>query len=240
MNTTISIVGSDRESRLKLLSEICEGLAKEGYNVISITREESIEREREDHGKILSVSMTDCSTFIKAGFKLSINDIKSLIPGKWRLIIVEGLKTSNCILAASSIDDVEKYGAYSMAIVPFTNKIKDHVMLRETKIVDVDGAIKIISDKVLRDILNMLAQEDCGECGYNSCRELAEAIAKGEETPFKCIKNRTPVKVKVNGDIIQLNPFTTKMFTEVIRGLLSILKGVPREIRNVNIEINLD
>ena len=237
MYTIIGIVGSNRENRLKLLSQLADRLSKEGYNVISITREEGSAKYSD---RSISVSITDCSTFIKAGFKLGLNEIKSLIAGKWRLIMVEGLKTNNCILAASSVSDIEEYGAHSMAIVPFTNEIRRNHAPQEAKIVDVDGAIAVILNKMLKEILSILAQQDCGECGYGNCQELAKAIARGEETPFKCVKKKIPVKIMVNGDHIQLNPFTTKMFAEVIKGLLSILKGVPREIRNVTIEINFD
>lgn len=236
VHTIIGVLGSNRENRLRLLSELVNKLSKEGYNIVSIVHEE----EGAEHcERIVSASITNCSTFIKAGFKLSINDIGNLFAGRWRLIMIEGLKADNCILAASSVRDIEEYGVYSMAIVPFTSEIGKHCTLQRAKIVDVNGAAMIISNKVLEDILSTLAQQNCGECGYGNCQDLAKAIAKGDENPLKCVKKKVPVKVVVNGDYIQLNPFTTKMFAEVIKGLLSILKGVPREIRNVIIEMKL-
>ncbi|MCS7140408.1 MAG: hypothetical protein N3F04_04870 [Candidatus Nezhaarchaeota archaeon] len=237
--TSIGIVGSKREARLKLLSEISMKLVKRGYNVISIAHLGESEAKEAMCGRVMSITTTKSATFVKCNFKLSMDDVKSLIPTTWWFMIVEGLQVDDYVVAASTIDDVREYGANSIAIIPVSSDVEDSITVKE-KIVDVDEVVKMIIDRALKDVLNLLAQENCGGCGYENCQELAERVVKGGETPLRCTKLRLPVKVLVNGMLIPLNPFTTKMFTEVVKGLLSILKGVPKSIQKATIDISFN
>lgn len=237
MRTIIGVVGSNREARLRLMRELSCRLESEGYSVILVFHDSG--GDDANTSSILTVSTLDSSTFIKASFKLTIDDLKKLFPSKWCLMLIEGYKAAPCIVAAISEDDVNELGSQSLAIVP----LNDDLMKLTTpwkKVVAVNRVAEVVREALIEDVMKLLMQEDCGECGFNSCKDLAEAIAKGEDTPLRCVKRRENVRLMVDGDLVQLNPFTSKMFIQVLTSLLSILKGVPRSFKKVTIELNLD
>jgi len=47
------------------------------------------------------------------------------------------------------------------------------------------------------------------------------------------------VKLVVDGELVPLNQFASKVFVQVVRGLLSILKGVPKNPKKVSLEVDL-
>ncbi|MFH1940192.1 MAG: (Fe-S)-binding protein, partial [bacterium] len=66
---------------------------------------------------------------------------------------------------------------------------------------------------------------NCGECGYKDCYGLAQEIVKGNKTLDDCPSLEPSTLVKVNGKIISMNPFISKLVKNTIIGLLSSLKG---------------
>ncbi|MEM0232459.1 MAG: (Fe-S)-binding protein [Candidatus Nezhaarchaeales archaeon] len=238
MRTIIGIVGSDRKARLRLMRELSSRLESEGYSVILVFHHRDIDET--NASSTLVVNTLDSSIFIKANFKLTINDLKRLLPSKWCLMLVDGYKVAPYIVAATSKYDVDEFGPQSLAITPLSNDLMEFTAPLRDKIMAIERVAEVIHEVLIGDIMKILMQKDCGECGFKSCRDLAEAIAKGEDTPLRCVKRRENVRLMVDGDLIQLNPFTSKMLVQVISSLLSILKGVPRSFNKVIVEINLD
>jgi len=237
LKTVIGVVGSRREARLKLMHILGNKLANKGYNVALVFQDDY--NSIRDSNVFLVVDVVSSSTFIRVNSKLSLNDIKGFIPGKWCLVLVEGYKAAPHVVVASSEADVNGADARSIAIVPLSDDIKHLAAPQMSKIVDINEALKAIHEVMLGDIMKLLALENCGECGFNNCRALAEAIARGEEDPVKCIKRRESVKLVVDGELVPLNQFTSKMFVQVLKGLLSILKGVPKGPKKIFLEADL-
>ncbi len=67
---------------------------------------------------------------------------------------------------------------------------------------------------------------DCGDCGYRSCMELAEAVADGDATLEDCVVSHGGVTVTVGGTAVPLKPFVQSFIEGTIRGMLRSLKGV--------------
>lgn len=239
MRTIIGVVGSNRDARLRLMKELSNRLENEGYNVILVFRGRS-GNDTDGPKCTLIVSTFDSSTFIRANFKLSIDDLKRLFPSRWCLMLVEEYRATPYIVAATSEDDVDELGPQSVAIAPLNDELIKTATSWKDKIVTVNRVAEIVREILLEDIMKLLMREECGECGFNSCRGLAEAIARGEETPLKCVKRRENVRLIVDGDLVKLNPFTSKMFVQVLTSLLSILRGVPRSFKKIVIEVDLD
>ncbi|MEM2535290.1 MAG: hypothetical protein QXD12_05740, partial [Candidatus Nezhaarchaeales archaeon] len=78
MRTIIGIVGSDRKARLRLMRELSSRLESEGYSVILVFHHRDIDET--NASSTLVVNTLDSSIFIKANFKLTINDLKRLLP----------------------------------------------------------------------------------------------------------------------------------------------------------------
>ena len=67
---------------------------------------------------------------------------------------------------------------------------------------------------------------NCEACGYHTCYELAQEIVKGNKTVDNCFSLRPSTSVKVNGKVIPMNPFISKIVKNTIVGLLSPLKSI--------------
>ncbi|MDI9619706.1 MAG: (Fe-S)-binding protein [Candidatus Nezhaarchaeota archaeon] len=240
MKSLIGVVGANRIARVSFLCEASRRLAKRGYRVVSVTCDDNFDACLEDAESSLSASIIGSKTFIKSSFKLRIDEISSIVPYAWCLVLMEGVGPGGNVLVASSSQDVEEWSEKSIAVVPLNDEARISAEARGARVTDLEGAVEVIFDRALRDVLSLLAQEDCGECGYGSCRGLAESVLKGTEHPVRCAKRTMPLRVLVNGEQLILNPFTTKMFSQVITSLLQILKGVPRNPRRIHIDLWAD
>ena len=56
--------------------------------------------------------------------------------------------------------------------------------IRNIPVLDVSDATL---DGKLGKIYNLLPKLDCGSCGYESCLDMAKAIADGKEDPDACV-----------------------------------------------------
>lgn len=238
MRTVIGVLGSDKEARLKLMKELSKRLENEGYSIILVFHDRS--SNDTNTSSTLIVSTLGPSTFIRANFKLAIDEIERLLLNKWCLMLIEEYRAAPYVVAATSECDINELGPRSLAIVPLNYDLMRITTSLRDKIVTIDKVAEIIREALIEDVMKLLMREDCGECGFNNCKELAETIVKGENTPIKCVKRRESVRLMVDENLIPLNPFTSKMFIQVLTSLLSILKGVPRSFKKASIELNLD
>ena len=90
----------------------------------------------------------------------------------------------------------------------------------------------ISKDEDIKKIANIVVEKsfklpnlNCGECGYQDCYGLAREIVKGNKTLDDCPSLEPSTLVKVDGKIISMNPFISKIVKNTIIGLLSSLKG---------------
>lgn len=238
MRTIIGVVGSNREARLKLMKLLSSKLESEGYSTIMVFQ--SGDNFGTNNSSTLTVCTSSSSTLIKANFRLTIDDLKKLLPNKWCLVLIEEYKAASYIVAAVSESDVNESIQQSLAVVPLSNGLTIPTTISSDKFMTIDEVVEAVRRVLIEDIMRQLMQESCGECGFSSCRDLAEAIAKGRETLLRCVKRRENVRLMVDGDVVPLNPFASKMFSQVLIGLVSILKWVPRSFKKVTIELNLD
>ncbi len=68
---------------------------------------------------------------------------------------------------------------------------------------------------------------NCGDCGYENCRIMAENIYynKNKIDDCKHIKEKN-ITIFVNGNKVYLNDFVQKIFINTITGMIKSLKGV--------------
>lgn len=75
---------------------------------------------------------------------------------------------------------------------------------------------------------------NCGACGREDCRGLAVEIVAGEATFDDCAASRPGLEIKVNGQVMALNPFVDRIISASIAGMIKELRGWtpgPVEIR---------
>ncbi|HUW22450.1 MAG TPA: molybdopterin-guanine dinucleotide biosynthesis protein MobB [bacterium] len=90
-----------------------------------------------------------------------------------------------------------------------------------------DRDISTIADLVVEKAFK-LPNLDCGDCGFNSCYELAREILKGKKRVSDCTRLGRDVEVQVVGEPMELNPFVSDILRKTIKGFLSGLKGFKR------------
>jgi len=66
---------------------------------------------------------------------------------------------------------------------------------------------------------------DCGACGRETCYELAREIVAGSGSVEDCVSLQPATEVKIDGQPMPMNPFTSGIVRSTILGLLSSLKG---------------
>ena len=66
---------------------------------------------------------------------------------------------------------------------------------------------------------------DCGDCGRDTCKALAEQIVVGGATAEKCRSGGAQAMVTVNGMPVALNHYMRRVFTSSVMGMLKEFKG---------------
>lgn len=115
------------------------------------------------------------------------------------------------------------------------------VSLKEKKVIDyLIGDAKDV-EKMAEQIEKrgfMLPDINCGQCGYQDCYALGQAIVGGTESEPQCIYFQNNISIHVNGKRVFLNPFMSKLYQNMIHGMLSPLKDID-SLENAQIEIKL-
>ncbi len=102
----------------------------------------------------------------------------------------------------------------------------ENCIMRNPNIEDVLNYIE--KEVKIERIMNELPNFNCGECNHRNCREMAEAIYRGEDD-FKNCRYWNPnavISVKVNGKDIYMGKFAQDVVIKTITGMLSAFKGV--------------
>ncbi|MFP4000616.1 MAG: molybdopterin-guanine dinucleotide biosynthesis protein B [Thermoplasmata archaeon] len=228
----ISVVGDSDSGKTELICQLIEELRGSGYDVATIkhTRGDfSIDTEDKDtwkHSKagaeLVVFSSPEESDFLYQR-SLELEELVSHIEefGDHDLVLVEGMKE----------EDIPK--------ISVGEGFEDESGMHYSG--DMETILDYIERKIeLHNILIELAGQDCGECGYPSCEELAESILEGENSIDDCqkLENTETVKLWINGESVSLGRFPANMVEKTIRGMLSSLKGIEGDENDIEIEID--
>ena len=118
----------------------------------------------------------------------------------------------------------------------FTSSINDPFSLAQVDVRQLNQeSIEKLADLVEERSFGKLANLNCGDCGYENCREMALAMIKGQIEEDVCVmKKESDVILKVNGNRVPINPFINKFFKNTFLGMINSLKikehGKPQKI----------
>ncbi len=79
---------------------------------------------------------------------------------------------------------------------------------------------------------------DCGKCGHPTCVDYLKAGARGERVSCASAESRS-VTLRVNGVPIGLVDFIENQLRELALAYLRTLKGIPEDIKTVELKINI-
>ncbi len=86
--------------------------------------------------------------------------------------------------------------------------------------------VRDLADLVESKAFPLLLGLNCDGCGYESCRDLAQAILAGEAEAEKCVNYwRGAVRLKVNDRVVAMNPFVQEIMRNVVLGIVRALRG---------------
>jgi molybdopterin-guanine dinucleotide biosynthesis protein B len=66
---------------------------------------------------------------------------------------------------------------------------------------------------------------DCGGCGHERCYDMAREIVAGTGSLEDCVSLQPSTEVRIDGELVPLNPFIAGIVRGTVLGLLSSLKG---------------
>jgi molybdopterin-guanine dinucleotide biosynthesis protein B len=77
----------------------------------------------------------------------------------------------------------------------------------------------------------------CGECGFESCYEMAKTLIKGDADAKGCaLAKKSAVILEVNGARVPLKEFPQQIISCMMEGMVSSLEGIP-DINKLKIEL---
>ena len=224
----VQIIGYKNSGKTHLLVNLCSMLKSRGLRVGCIKySHHSLDKKDSDTEKLSNeadvvVGISPSSSQVFFNKKKSFLDVLTYLDVD--IILIEGGKHEIDFLPKIVVANHEKD-------IELTDELTIGVFLRN-KDLEFKGHEISFSDKeedLVEWILNkgfLLPGIDCGACGYNSCREMGIRILKKEESVQSCMSMNTPdIKVEVDGEPLNLNPFVQDIIKSTVEGLLSNLKG---------------
>jgi len=219
----IGVVGKSDTGKTSLVVELINRLKSDKYKVASIKHTQgdfAIDSEGTDTfkhaeaGSELVVFSTQSETSFIVKDKLRLDEILSSIEtlGSYDLVIIEGMKEADIPKVSSDKDidlDVERDIFYDGNIKEVLDWVKEQVHIYE--------------------ILNQLPELDCGECGFETCRNFAMAVSNDRRELSNCERKQQSgkkIELIVEGEKIELGKFPSKMLSNTLSGMLKSLKGV--------------
>lgn len=78
---------------------------------------------------------------------------------------------------------------------------------------------------------------DCGACGLETCRHMAEGLLTGSTTETQCEAQQGSLRITAGGAALAMNPFVASLVRGAIQGMLGHLKGYAP---GVSVRIEMD
>ncbi len=227
------------------------GVVKHTIHEIDVAGKDSYKYTKSGATPVIVSSPKQLAVFY-TGYPEDLDKILEIIPQTPFVVIAEGFKQSRrgkkIIIASSQaeLEELLKIPGENFAIVDMgSNSICN--TLDESKLTGMkcysSNQVNLLAEAIYNDAvdqaLTSLPGVNCGYCGYSTCRGLAKDIVRGIKKFVDC-PVASEVKVVLNRDtMVSLNPYVKRVFTEVIRGLLNTLKGIPSDVQGIYISIDL-
>jgi molybdopterin-guanine dinucleotide biosynthesis adapter protein len=231
MMKAIGIVGYKKSGKTSLLLKLAEELTNKGYQVAAIKHisediDDEIDSDTTKYKKYLSqvaaISTKESVIYWKG--KSDLEEILKFLDAD--IVLIEGFKKEKtfpkivCLRKESEKTELFDGLQLCTAAIFSPNINCNFSTFNILKIEDIKKMTDLVIEKSFK-----LPNLNCGACGYQDCFGLAQEIVKGNRTIDDCPSLEPSTLVKVNGKIISMNPFITKIVKNTIIGLLSTLKG---------------
>jgi len=226
----IGITGYKKSGKTTLTLKLSDELTKRGYKVAVVKHiDEDLDLANSDTSKykevltqVAAITPEESVIFLKN--KKNLEEIIKYF--ETDIILIEGFKREKTfpkiVCLREESEKAELFDGLQLCTAGFVSnelnpKLHDFDILKDE---DIKKIANIVIEKSFK-----LPNLNCGECGYQDCYGLAREIVKGNKTLDDCPSLEPSTLVKVDGKIISMNPFISKIVKNTIIGLLSSLKG---------------
>ena len=228
----IGIVGYQGSGKTTLAVKLAQELTNRGYKVAVVKHApqgiDMVDKDTYKYQKSAQsvAAISDNETALFLAGKHSLEDMLKYLQTDY--VIVEGFKEEKtypkilCLKEKSDIDklanglEIAAVGKFSDLTVPVIN--------------DINKLCDLIEQKAFK-----LPNLNCGECGFDSCYELAKEIVKDKKTISDCTALLPAIKIEIDQTLLPLNQFAQGIIKNTIKGMLSSLKGYRPGAIKINI-----
>ena len=226
----IGITGYKKSGKTTLTLKLSNELIKRGYKVAVVKHiNEDLDLANSDTSKykecltqVAAITSQESVIFLKN--KKNLEEIIKYFEAD--IVLIEGFKKEKTfpkiVCLREESEKAKLFDGLQLCTVGFVSK-EENQKLCDFNILN-DEDIKKMVDIVIKKSFK-LPNLNCGECGYQDCYSLAQEIVKGSKILDDCSSLEPSTLVQVNGKIISMNPFISKIVKNTIIGLLSSLKG---------------
>jgi molybdopterin-guanine dinucleotide biosynthesis protein B len=258
-NSTVIVVCSAhrKQGKTQLVMRLVKALTDDGFEVGTIKHigeESSFEDKRvkdtyrhAEAGAKMVVAATKSEIIsIQKVEELSLEKALEKFPKTFDFIIVEGFKKSPyprfiIIDKADQIEGLDEPGpilgvtGYIAGDKEESAKLEEKYPIFDEK--GVDGFLAIMKRERLKFLYSQLPLKDCGDCGFISCKEMAENLLTKKISIDKCPHLTAQSILTVDGEQIPMKDFVQNIIGKGIEGMIQTLKGVPNTPKRIVIQI---
>jgi len=251
----VAIVGGKYSGKTTIIQHLIRELKSRGYRVGSLKEMPNLKwintpgEETWKHGEagaeiVVGAAINETAIFIKR--KISLREMAALLTDLDYLLL-EGFGNGEIvakIVAAKNVDEAQ--GFYDDLTIAISGIVADSKEEREkilklgVPVLSCREEAKRLADLVVQKAFPLPPNlKHCGECGYNSCYELARAIVAGTTSLRECpLLRREDVVLEVDGKIVPLKSFPALFIKRTLLGMISSLNGV-NQMKEVKVMIKV-
>jgi molybdopterin-guanine dinucleotide biosynthesis protein B len=211
----ISVIGLKNTGKNTLVTKIVKELVKRGYRIGTVKHSHhgfdlpgKDTWKHKEAGAELVVG-SGKGTFFSFADDMELDTILNLMKFSKNLdfIVLEGFKHAKYAkISTSDLND-----DYIIATVNVMNIDEDH--------------LKSLVDLIEERSYGMIQELNCKKCGFENCNEyIKEKLSGSVTTEVECKTESDQVLLKINDNMIPLNPFVRSFIEETITGMVNSLK----------------
>ncbi|MFZ7137428.1 MAG: molybdopterin-guanine dinucleotide biosynthesis protein B [archaeon] len=251
----VAVVGGKHSGKTTIIQQLITELKNRGYKTGTIKhmpRIQTLDSPAPAHDTwkhsqagaeiIVAVPQNETVVFVKK--KQKLNDIAGFLNGM-DYVLLEGFSNEKIfpkIIAAKTVEEVKEYSdglaiAVSGLIAESEEETNKATLLQIPLIKSISETKKladIVEQKafcILPDLIH------CGECGFESCYELAKAMVADDPKAKNCpLLTGKSVFLEVNGTRVPIKDFPREIITNIVTSMAQSLNGVD-DVRSLVLKI---
>ncbi|CEA13823.1 molybdopterin-guanine dinucleotide biosynthesis protein B [Methanobacterium formicicum] len=211
----LAVVGTKNTGKTTLVTMLVQELVKRGHQVGTIKH---THHDFDLEGK-------DTWKHREAGARMVVGSGESTF-----FLINEAIELDKILKSIKNLEDLDYVIIEGFKHVDYpkisTTGDEDDFTITSVDVFNMDPEDVIpLADLVEERSYGLIPGSDCGECGFDSCLDMAKAIIRGEAVEEKCkMKKFQEVELFIDDVGIPLNPFVQDFIKKSIEGMVSSLK----------------